>query len=474
MRPVKNILMIAVDDLRPELGCFGKQKLHTPNIDRLAARSMRYDRAYCNYPQCMPSRVSVLTGKRPPFWCDKVGQLAGEGEPTLPGYLREQGMKTFSVGKVYHTPLDDEASWDELHKETFRLCPDGKTKQWFWDYQHPDNVAKSYVAHDQIGYPEIEKVWEPLPPMSECMDAPDEGYIDHKVASRAIDCIERHRDGGQGLFLAVGFYRPHLPWTAPKKYWDLYDREEIDLADNPFFPKDGIGKSTLCDFMHYGDQEIQETYSDFGRYEDEDFPVLSEAKQRECIHAYWACVSFMDAQVGRVLDALEANGMADDTAIILWGDNGWHLGEHKLWSKITNFDESTRVPLLCAVPGKAGGVYAAPVELVDIYPTCCDLLGLPRPAHVEGEDLPMEKESTRTHATAYVANHGVRTLVTERYRLSYYPESVQNTIQGRGQIELFDHREDPKENVNVGRDPAYGEIVERLLEQLEWVYHLEK
>lgn len=461
-RIVQNILMIAVDDLRPELNCYGKSKLYTPNIDRLAAESVLYERAYCQFPQCMPSRASLMSGRRPQRFCLWSNELCPNGEPTLPGWLKARGWKTLSVGKVYHEPLDDAFSWDELHMETFRHKPNGGMEHWFHDYQLPENKRKTDEKF-RIGFPHYRQLRDALPPLAECADAPDSAYVDATVASRAIDCLQRHRHDAGGFFLAVGFYRPHLPWTAPKKYWDLYDRDAVDLAGNPFFPENGIGKSDLCDFMHYGDREVHELYSDIERYHDSDFPVLSEAKQRECVHAYWACVSFLDAQIGRVLTALEENGLAGSTAVILWGDNGWHLGEHKLWSKTTNFDESTRVPLLLKVPNQTNGErYAGLTELVDVYPAACDLLGLDQPGHLDGQSLPFGAKLASHQPKEAVGNVSWRgqTVVSDRYRLTYYPkagvESHPDMIDGRGQYELFDHANDPGENVNVAGQPAYA------------------
>ncbi len=296
------------------------------------------------------------------------------------------------------------------------------------------------------------------------------------MASRAIEAVRRHRRDEKNLFLAVGFYRPHLPWTAPQWCWDLYDRGAIDLADNPFFPENAVGKSDLCDFRHYWDEEVEPLFSDIGRYADDDFPVLSEAKQRECIHAYWASVSFMDAQVGRVLDEIDRLGMTEETAIVFWGDNGWHLGEHKLWSKVTHFDESTRVPLLLSIPGKTHGETTREiVEIVDVYPTLAEAAGLHPPAHLHGTPLPTRPLPPSGHSTkpALSVCHNGRTLITDRYRFTRYPDAGKNplaTIPGRGEIELFDHAVDRGENRNVAHQPDYADISSKLSAELEARY----
>ncbi len=467
-----NVLAIFVDDLRPELNCFGRQKLRTPNIDALAIRSTRYDRAYCQFPQCMPSRTSMMTGIRPQVFCNRTDQLLTDGQPTLPACFKAAGYRTASVGKVYHEPLDDQDSWDELPRESFREKAPGQFETQQHDYRLPENQQKTHNKQ-AIPFPDFRKLWEPLPPLSECVDAPDEAYIDARIALRAQEILQRASTDKVPLFLAVGFLRPHLPWCAPRWAWDLYDCDRIDLADNPFFPENAVGKSDQCDFLHYGDQEVTELFSDVGRYHDDDFPVLSEAKQRECIHAYWASVSFMDAQVGRVLSELERLGLADDTIVVFWGDNGWHLGEHKLWSKVTHFDESTRVPLLLSVPGKTQGeTCPALVEITDVYPTLCTLSDVPKPAHLEGQDLPFGPAATNiaTAKPASATSWNGHTLITDDFRLTWYPnagkEPHPTMISGRGQWELFDHRNDPRENRNVAGDPAYADVLEALKPQL--------
>ena len=307
--------MIVVDDLRPEIGCFGKGKLHTPHLDALAAGGMRFDRAYCQVPICMPSRASLMSGVRPDgTWRDRIAQMCPNGEPSLPRYLRENGYATVSIGKVYHYNDEDSDGWIRRYTDTFHEASytcDGYCS----GYQHEENRSKLKNFALQFTGSDVE-----LPPRVECADAPDSAYPDGIVAGAATQELRQFAASRQPFFLAAGFYRPHLPWAVPRKYWDLYDRDEVDLADNPFFPKDGIGKSDLSDFRHYGDDETGELYSDIGRYTDDDFPVLSEAKQRESVHGYWASVSFVDAQIGKVLDELRRLGLAEDTTVVLWGD----------------------------------------------------------------------------------------------------------------------------------------------------------
>lgn len=473
---IRNVLFIAVDDLRPEIHCFGRSKLVTPNLDRLAATGIRFDRAYCQYPQCMPSRASLLSGRRPgPVRCGRVDGMLENGQRSLPHHLRDLGYTTVSLGKVPHHNDDIDDAWTAKWTDTFY------ERQYVCDgycsgYQTIENqrLVKNY--HHQLhggGLPP-----DMLPSICERAEAPDTAYPDGMIAAHGVELLNQFASRGDRFFLAAGFYRPHLPWACPGRYWDLYDRDAVDLADNPFFPEDAVAYTNLVDFMHYGDPEIQGTYGDFGAYRDDNFPVLDEDKQRECVHGYWASVSFVDAQIGKLLDALEATGLADQTAVVLWGDNGFHLGEHKLWAKITNFEESTRVPMIIRAPGIGNGRPAdlssgcdALVELLDLYPTVCDLLGEEAPGHVEGRTLRpvLEDPQAAFHESIVMRCEASRTIRTPDWRLSHYGASngCLKTWPDRGNVELFDMNADPRENVNLARRPEYAAVVAKLRAALD-------
>ena len=472
----KNILFIAVDDLRPEINCFGKAKLHTPNLDKIASRGLLFNRAFCQVPVCGPSRISLLTGKRPTKPTGNRWGLGspGNGDPTLPGYLKTHGFQTISIGKVYHINDDDEASWTRRYQDTFN--EQAYTVHGYCaGYQLEENriKLKNFGRQFRQGKADLD-----LPPICEAADAPDEAYPDGIIAQRAIEVLREFQGQEDPLFLALGFYRPHLPWAVPQKYWDLYDRDHVDLAGNPFLPQDAVGASNLGDFLHYGEEEIDRTYSDLGKYREDDFPLLSEEKQRECIHGYWASVSFTDAQIGKVLAELERLGQLDETVIVLWGDNGWHLGEHKLWSKTTSFEESTRIPMLVSAPGMTKGATCnALVELVDLYPTLCDLSGLNQPPHLEGLSLaplledPQQEWKTGVFSTMHQGH--AHTLRTDRYRLTRYSNvptegdlwHLRESASGQA-FELFDLHKDPLENVNIARRPENSALVEALDQML--------
>ncbi len=458
-RQVKNIVLLYVDDLRPEINCYGKSKLITPNIDRLAERSLVFNKAYCQVPICMPSRVSTLSG----MYARHRGQgtlrrLLPKGKPSLPGHFKANGYDTISIGKVYHFNGDDPESWTKRYTHTFherKLVCDGFCS----GYQLEKN--KRGLTYSKTGRNHS--------PLTECVDAPDSAYPDGASADKAVADLKKYGQSGKPLFLAVGFYRPHLPWAAPKKYWGLYKREEIDLAENQHFPKGAIGRNSWGDLRHYGDKVVNAANSRRSDYNPDNFPVLPEDKQRELIHGYWASVSFIDAQIGRILDALDDSGMADNTAVVLLSDHGWQLGEHKLWSKCSNYEEAVRVPLMIAIPGiTKGGKTDALAELVDIYPTVCQAAGLDVPEHVEGTGMmPLLRNPNREwKKAAFNLWIGSQSMRTGRYRLTRYdkpaPKGSVYQLPGTGRHELYDYETDPAGNVNIALDPKNKALLDEL------------
>jgi len=428
-----NVLFIAVDDLRPELGCFGRPQVHSPNLDRLAGQGVIFSRCYCQVPVCGASRASLLTGVRPnrerfrrfDTWADQDLR----GNLSLPHHFRNHGYTTVSLGKIYHHRTDGAGSWS---RPAWRPRSRGKGR----DYLRPENQA---IAAGREG----------RGPAFESADVLDDAYLDGQLANRAIGELEQLGTGDSPFFLAVGFLKPHLPFNAPKRYWDLYRREAIDLADNPFSPK-GAPAAAL---HNWGELRAYYGIPQQG--------PLSEDMTRTMVHGYYACVSYTDAQIGRVLGALDRLGLAEETIVILWGDHGWNLGEHGLWCKHCNFETSLRSPLMIRVPGVRGGRQSrALTEFVDIYPSLCELCDLPVPGHVEGLSfVPLLEDPDREWKTAafsrYQAGDSVR---TDRYRYTRWLDR-QNRRYARM---LYDHVEDPGENVNIAEDPANAGVVARL------------
>ena len=354
-----NVLFIAVDDLRPQLGCYGDSLAITPNIDRLAANGMVFNRAYCQQAVCAPSRASVLTGRRrdvTKVWDLKTHfRKALPDVITLPQYFKDNGYETRAVGKIYHDPRDaqDPISWSA--PETLSVT---------------DEAGGKYVLSENL---KTKHSWKAA--ATECADVPDTAYVDGRVRKAAVEAIRAMKD--TNFFLAVGFRRPHLPFSAPKKYWELYNDVVIPKPEHPEPPSDvpAVALHTSVELRGYTDIP--------------DVGPLSDTQIEHLRRGYYASISFVDAQIGFLLDELENQGLLDHTIIVLWSDHGFHLGELDLWCKTTNFELDTRVPLLVAAPGmsQAGKRTEAIVELVDIYPTLTDLAGLPVPRAVDGVSL---------------------------------------------------------------------------------------
>ena len=430
-----NVLFIAVDDMNNDLGCYGNAQVKSPNIDRLAARGVRFDRAYCQFPLCSPSRSSLMTGLRPDQ--TRVFDLTyhfRQGLPdvvTLPQMFMSNGYYAARVGKIYHygnpgdigtSGLDDKPSWQE--------------------FVNPAGRDKTTLESDIINLTPKRGLGSALAFLSDATGR-DEDHTDGKVATEAIRLMEKHQ--GQPFFLAVGFYKPHCPYIAPKKYFDLYPLEGIQLPTEPADHLKHIPAPALASTR---------PHPYFGVTVDE----ARRAKQ-----AYYAAISFVDAQVGRVVAALDRLGLSDNTIIVFWSDHGYHLGEHGLWMKQSCFEESARVPLIVIGPGKksAGQVAPRPVELLDLYPTLADLAGLTPPANLAGTSLrplldqpgaPWTRAAYTQVQRAGFPGHSVR---TERWRYTEWDD-------GKKGVELYDHLNDPHEYINLAAHPKHAAIVEEL------------
>jgi iduronate 2-sulfatase len=455
----KNVLFIVVDDLRPMLGCYGCRDVRSPNIDRLAAGGMLFERAYCQQAVCNPSRCSVLSGCRP----DTTGVFANNkflrpqmpDVVTLPQHFKNHGYHTLSLGKVFHhserEPGDDPQSWSE--PSWYRA---EKERTWF----EPDSLA--LVAHLKA-LPKKDQPKLFRGPPYEASEQPDDAYPDGQLAAKAIETLARLKD--TTFFLGVGFHRPHLAFCCPKKYWDLYPAETIKLPDNYYPPKD-VPEPALHDWY--------ELRSYGGIPKEGGIP---DATALKLIHGYRACVSFVDAQIGRVLDELDRLKLSDHTIVVLWGDHGYHLGENAIFTKMTNFELGTHAPLIFRVPGRktAVGRTGALVEFVDIYPTLAELCELPQLPHLEGISMvplltapnqPWKKAAFSQYLRPAKAksrpNTMGRSLRTDRWR---YTEWVTEGGENVG-VELYDHQAEPAENVNVAGDPGNEATVAALAKQL--------
>jgi len=452
-----NVLFIAVDDLRPALGCYGDTRIKTPNINRLAAAGRVFRRHYIQSAVCGPSRCSLLTGKRVWSWdCwRQVRRMRTEPQSpvSIAHLFRRAKYRTVCIGKISHLPGGVVDPAQKTHEVPFSwdlaYAPVGKWKDpWGAFFCYADGSVREY------GYGRNKT----NTPAFECADVPDEGYADGLNAREAIKQLRDLNARKRSFFLAVGFYKPHLPHNAPKKYWDMYDPKEISLPPHNKPPKNVDPKISL-----HPSFELTTHYNwPGGRGR------ITDRQARNQRHAYFACVSYIDAQIGRVLDELKRLKLDRNTIVVLWGDHGWHLGEHGIFGKQTNFEAATRSPLIVKTPDmpQAGQAADGLVETVDIYPTLADLCGLEAPNDLPGVSLkPLLEDPKRRGKDGAFSFFGRgqyfgRTLRTEHYRIV---EWVNRKTKKSAQIELYDHRKDPAETVNIADNPEHKDLVRKLL-----------
>jgi iduronate 2-sulfatase len=420
-----NVLLICVDDLKPLLSCYGDTTIKSPNIDRLAKRGLRFDMAYCNQAVCAPSRHALMVGLRPQtlgiYDLATRFRTVAQDAVTWPQHFMANGYRTEAMGKIYHHGHgngDDVASWNSPE---WKVGRDG-VKQ----YHDAANLPKSTEA-DARGA------------AYESADVGDEAYVDGALVGVAKERLTALKAMGKPWFLGVGFIKPHLPFVAPKRYWDLYQRSafvlparEVPVGAPSYAPQFG---GELRQYMGIPKEG-----------------PLSDELTRTLIHGYHAATSYMDAQVGKVLDALDASGQADNTIIILWGDHGWHLGDHGMWCKHTNYEQAAKIPLIIAGPGITPGTSTtALMETVDLYPTISEFAGLPAPAKVDGRsqaDVLRGKPGARDHIIhVYPRGQRVgRAIRTERWRLVEW--KVPGAAPESAELELYDYQSDPLETKN--------------------------
>jgi arylsulfatase A-like enzyme len=418
-----NVLFLMSDDMRPALGCYGHPMVKSPHLDALAKAGVRFDRAYCQYPLCNPSRTSLLTGRHPTTTgvLDNLTHFR-DAHPdwvTLPGHFKKNGYVTLRTGKIFHGGLDDKASWSE----------GGEARK---DDKKKIDPKERIKRSDRVVV----------------LKGDGEAHSDYKTAERAIQYLRKHK--GEPFFLACGFTKPHSPPTAPRKYFDLYDPEKVALpksfAARPTLPK-GFPKPSVT---NNGDLFI-------GR-------DATEEEAREVTQAYYASVSWTDWNVGRVIAELDRLKLRERTVIVFWGDHGYHLGERGKWSKHGSlFEAGTRVPLIVVAPGaKANGkAVSAPVQSVDVYPTLCELCGLKAPAGLEGHSLrpllddPKEKWGHPAYSVAGQAKNLGVAVRTETYRYAEWNG-------GKNGAMLFDVADDPDEAKNLAGDAKFAKVRDEL------------
>ncbi len=467
-QPRPNVLFIAVDDLRPELGCYGNKVVKSPNIDRLAVRGTVFNRAYVQQAVCSPSRTAMMTGLRPDttrVWDLRTHfRVAQPDCITLPQHFKANGYHTAALSKIYHGGFEDGRSWNEPHWYPKGRAVDTDQVDWTKQIVTRHNVnAEEFSAPLEAGLDRKNGKSAKKGPSFEVSPKQDDELPDGATAAEAVRRLHDLKSKGKPFFLAVGFLKPHLPFVAPKKYWDLYDPKTIPLPTINHLPKGAPA------FAGHNNSELH-NYPGVPAGE----PIPADFA-RQLRHGYYACISYIDAQIGRLLDALEKEGLADNTIIVLWGDHGWQLGDHGLWHKHTNFELATRAPLLISVPKQktAGQKCEAPVEFVDVYPTLADLCGLPKPIGLPGSSLkPFIENPTapkikvaisqypRSTPEGEVMGYSIR---DERWRATFWRERNGAKIIA---TELYDHQNDPAETVSLHDNPEHKAVINALAKYL--------
>ena len=494
-----NILFIAVDDLKPLLGCYGNTLVKTPNIDRLAKISTVFNRNYCQQAICGPTRASIMTGTRPDV--TQVWNLTTQMRDvnpnlvTLPQYLITQGYETSGIGKIYHPSSAiggvDPVSWSIPYlKSKESDFPVALGSPANGQYQLPETKARmtpEIIAERKQQNKDLasndENPKSIKGPSVECINVPDNAYQDGVNALLAKEQIIKLSKGDKPFFMAVGFSKPHLPFVSPKKYWDLYKRDDMPIASFQEHSKNG----PLIAYHQSGELRNYLDIPEFATLPADSLRIgLKLEKQKELIHGYYAAVSYLDAQVGILLNTLESLGTLNNTIIVLWGDHGWHLGDHDLWHKHTNFEEATRAPLIIAGPGIKSGKTNSLTEFVDVFPTICDLAGVPIPNKLDGLSLKPLMVNNNLKVNDYAISQYPRklkkvemikkgyadpkimgySLRNDNYRFTIWMNNFTSKQPfNESQIyasEMYDYVKDPLEKVNVVNDKDYAAISKEL------------
>ncbi len=443
-----NVLFISVDDLRPELGCYGNELIKTPNIDRLAAEATVFNNAYCQVPVCGASRASILTGLLPNSnrflsYDTRMDQDAPEAL-ILPQHFKNNGYYTLNYGKVTHFPDDNEEAWSEdpIRLDWTKLADGTWSTEGWRDYvspenlkiagNHPNNAGKSYekaIVHDTA-------------------------YVDGKNMKMAIAKLQELKEMEQPFFFALGILKPHLPFNAPQKYWDLYNENEIELASNHLPPKNvpEEGITNYPELRAYAKVPAE--------------GPIPDSLAHKLVHGYYASVSYVDALIGDLMKQMEDLGLDKNTIIVLWSDHGWFLGEHGFWCKHSLYELACRVPLIIKEPGESQmKKVKTMVELVDLYPTLCDLAELDKPDHLQGKSFApafQSKEYVHKDFTYSRYKSGESIKNNQLRYTAYFNE--ENKMKSEM---LYDLKKDPGENVNVGGDGSYSLEKSMLLSRLD-------
>ena len=439
-----NVLFIAVDDLKPLVSAYGDIHAKTPGMDRLAREGIVFQNTYCQQAISAATRASLLTGMYPDktrVW-DLVTDFrqVNPNAVSMPQYFKSMGYETAGMGKIFHMgsagPGHDAPSWSIPYRDT-------KAKKYALPFTpNEKNRGKA----------------------TECADVPDNTYHDGKLTGMAIQLLDSLSNNKKPFFLAVGFLKPHLPFVAPKKYWDLYNRDEFEVAP---YQKKAVNSPDIA-YHNSGELKNYSDIPEFDSYSENELEHLSIDKQNELIHGYYAAVSYTDAQIAQLLDELDRLGIRENTIIVLWGDHGWHLGDHGLWNKHSNFEQATHALMMMSVPGCKPGIKpVATSEFVDIFPTLCDLVNIPQPTYLDGVSLVPAINDPAAEVKDYALSQYPRgngimgySIRTPRFRytvwlgkdfrtnIAYHPKQVVAR-------ELYDYEKDPLEKENLVDKSGY-------------------
>lgn len=446
-----NVLILFMDDLRPELGCYGQQSIQSPCMDALASEGVLFEKAYCQQAICAPSRASMLAGQYP----DSLGiydlwsplRKTVPDVMSMPRYFMQRGYETSSFGKVYHHHNDDQEYWSELPDVPGEKYADAKIVK---------QLTKQTREARAKGLKGVELFKAVRGPAFENADVPDDAYRDGAVANQAIKALRRSKE--KPFFMCVGFAKPHLPFAAPKRYWDLYERERFEVPRREL-PADAPPLA----FTNWGELRAYAGIPAEG--------PLTDEQSRELMHGYAASVSYSDAQVGKVIAELDRLGLRENTIVVLWGDHGYKLGEYGLWCKHTNLELDTRVPLIVSAAGFAQGKRSsALVEMIDVFPTLAKLTGGQIPQSCDGKSFddilanpeePFREFSISQYPRGSKMGYSLR---TPRWRYTEWIDTKKKTIVAR---ELYDHQTSQRPPNNVANDPEHAELVATLSQKLD-------
>jgi len=459
-KPRMNVLLIGVDDLRPELGCYGAKHIHSPNIDALASRGTVFTKAYCQQAVCSPSRTSLLTGLRPDT--TKIYDLQHHfrgtipDAVTLPEYFKNNGYTSTGLGKLFHGGLDDAPSW---------------TIPWWgpnmrYDWNSAESRSRAQRIHEQLKAKNwtIEPTGSPAGtrgPSWQSVESNEDELPDNRTTAQAITALKELK--GKPFFLGVGFAKPHLPFIAPKRFFDLYPLRKVEMPD---YPEPPTGAPS---FAGTNSPELR-SYGDIGNG-----PISSE-KARELVRAYYACTSYTDENIGKILNELDRQGLRDNTMVVLFGDHGWHLNNHGNWNKHTNYEKATNSLLIASMPGQKqrGATCDRLVEFIDIYPSFAEGAGLPAPAKVQGTSfVPLLNNPTakgkpvalsqypRTYEKQQLMGYSVR---DERFRYTEWRKRDTKEVIARG---IYDYKEDPQESANRATRPELQSQIKTMSDHID-------